>query len=987
MPSRTQRRPRPDDRLPESAWVGASLSLPGCPGPGVVVRHARAARRLRLEVAGLRGSLRRARALEDSLRGVRGIAEVRADSRSGRVLIRYAPGAPFLRELRSERTEGASRAGHPRPAARAPEASRAWHALPAERVLDLVGSRPGGIDTAEARRRLAEVGANEPEPPPTRSRLGLLASQVANLPSAMLLGGAGIAALARDLIDSGAILATLGLDAVIGYRIERKNEDLLASWRRLDAGEARVIRDGRIATIPAYEVVPGDVLVVRAGDSVPADARVIDAHRLGCNEAILTGESEPSAKTPEPVPEQAALAERSCMLFAGTAVASGRGRAVVTATGANVQAAQVCELVAAQTAPRTPFERKLDALGRDLTLAGVGAAAAAAAAGLLRGRPLRRVADNAVALAVAAIPEGLPVVSTAALVQSMSRLRGRGMVVRRLVSAEALGGVTVVCADKTGTLTRNEMRLACLDVGGGPIEAAGLRADPGKVLEDPVSLALAASVLNSDVEVETGSGSFSVAGSSTERALLEAATEAGLARGRLVRDFPRRLLRERRADAHFVVSAHDAPGGGGLAFVKGAPEQVLALCASDLRGPLDAGRRAEILARNHAMADRGLRVLAVAWRRLSDGEPRELLRGHIFVALLGLRDPLRPGAAEAVRAASRAGIRTVILTGDQRRTAEAIARAVGLEGEVVDGPEMAKLLRTDGPEPRARLARAAVFARVTPADKAELIRALRELGEVVAMAGDGVNDAPALKAADVGIAIGRGASDVSREAADIVLESEDLGSILHAVGEGRVVQDNLRRALRFLLATNLAEVVLTLGAALVGARDPFTATRLLWLNLISDTLPAMALALEPAQDDVLRRPPAPPGTPLFAGESRRLAVRDGLGLALLGAASFAAGPAAGFHAMAGAELGYSLACRAPGSAPEPRFLSLLGGAAAMHAATLFVPPIRSLLRLPGPFSFVELAAFGAGTLVPFVASGGSRDAIVVRSGRAKEVRP
>jgi Ca2+-transporting ATPase len=952
------------------------------------VRHARAARRLRLDVEGLRGSVALARRLELRLRDERGIEEVRADPRSGRLLICYAPRAPLLGRLVPASPETAAPRGRRRTSRTAQPSAPRWHTLDAARVLERLASRTTGLGRAEAARRLREIGANELEPPALRSRLEVLRSQFANLPSALLLGAAGLSALARDLLDAGAILSAVGLDAAIGYRIERKNEHLLASWRRLDAGEACVVRDGAIARIPSFEVVPGDVLVVRAGDTVPADGRVVDAHRLGCNEAILTGESEPCAKDAARVAEDAPLAERSCMVFAGTTVASGRGRVVVTATGPDTEAAQVRELVAREEAPRTPFERKLDVLGRELTLAGVGSALAAVAAGLAWRRPARTVMGNAIALAVAAIPEGLPVVSTAALVQSMSRMRERGMVVRRLVSAEALGGITVVCADKTGTLTRNEMQLEWLDLGGGPIAAQSVRAVPEKLLEDGPGLALAASVLNSDIEVEDGGGSLSVAGSSTERALVEVAARAGLDRATLCRDFPRRLLRERRSDVHYVVSLHDAPGGGGVAFVKGAPEQVLGLCSRDLLGPLDGERRARILARNDAMAAAGLRVLAVAWRRIDNEGLLAPEGGYTLLALLGLRDPLREGAAETVRAASRAGIRTLILTGDQHRTAEAIARAVGLEGEIIDGAEMARLLARDGPEQRARLARAAAFARVTPADKAALIRALRELGEVVAMAGDGVNDAPALKAADVGIAIGRGASDVSREAADIVLASEDLASILHAVGEGRVVQDNLRRALRFLLATNLAEVALTVGAAVVGAREPFTPIRLLWLNLISDTLPAMALALESAQDDVLRRPPAPPGAPLFEAAARRLAVRDGLGIAALGALCLAGlGPAATFHLISGAELGYALACRSSAAPPDGRFLALLGGAVALHAATLVLPPLRAVLRLPGVASPLELAAFGAGALLPLAVGGAGRDVVVVRRGVAQEVHP
>jgi Ca2+-transporting ATPase len=964
------------------------LSLPGLPDPTVVARHARAARRLRLAVPGLIGGDRLARQVERALlaSGL-GVERAAADPVSGRVLVRYAADAPLLDHL----TEVA----RPRRAGRGPALGDAdrmllaapWYALPVDEALARLGSGSHGLGPDEAARRLGRFGPNALPDPTQRSRLAVLRAQVDNLPSLMLLGSAGLSALIRDFFDAGAILSAVGIDAAIGYTIERKNEDLLASWRELEAGEARVLRRGALSTVSATALVPGDVILCRAGETVPADARVIDAHRLACDEALLTGESESRAKSAHAVGEDAPLAERSSMLFAGTTVVAGHGRALVTATGTAAEAARIRTLLEREEAPKTPFERRLEVLGRTLTLGGAASGVAAGLAGLARGRPFGDVARNAVALAVAAIPEGLPVVATAALVQSMRRMRQNDMVVRRLVSAETLGGVTVVCADKTGTLTRNEMALEVVDLGGGPLDPAAICAAPEKLFEDGPTLALAAAALNSDVDVADGPQGQSIAGSSTERALVSAATAAGLDRAALRRDYPRRILRERNADVHYVVSLHGAPDGGFVVFVKGAPEQVLPLCERDLAGPLDDLRRERALARNHELAADGLRVLGLAWRSLEQPDGAELERGLTWIGLVGLRDPLRPDAAEVVRAARRAGIRTVIVTGDQRPTAQAIARAVGLEGETVDGGAVARLLAENGEEIRARLARIAVFSRVTPADKATLVRALRETGEIVAMAGDGINDAPALKAADVGIAIGAGASDVSREAADIVLASEDLRAVLAAVGEGRVVQDNLRRTVRFLLATNFAEVALALGAAVLGTRDPFTPLRLLWLNLLSDSLPALALALEPAHGDVLARPPAPPGAPLVPPESRGVVVRDGLLLAGLAGGSLGlAGPAVAFSALAGAELGYALACRSPGTRPDGQFLGLLGGTAVLHAAALVVPPLRTLLGLPAALSALELAGFGAGIVLPWAISGSRHGDVIVRRGSVRARR-
>ena len=861
-----------------------------------------------------------------------------------------------------------------------PRPESPWHALTAAAVLAQLGSGERGLREAEAAARLASHGPNAQGEIGARGAWAILLDQVANLPSGLLMGSSVLSALTGDRIDAGAILAAVGLNAGIGYRIERHNADLLAAWRRLEAGSVQVVRGGALRTLPATALVPGDVVLCRAGDTVPADLRVLDAHRLRSDEALLTGESEPQAKGTAPAPARAPLAQRPAMLFAGTTVVGGHGRAVVVATGAGTELARVRALSEGQAPPATPLQRQLDRLGRVLGGGGLAAGGLAAALGLARGRPLTRTLRSGVALAVAAIPEGLPVVATAALVRAMQRMRERGMVVRRLAAAETLGGVSVVCADKTGTLTRNEMEVEVLCLDDRLVEPAAIRAQPARLFQHPPTLALAAAVLNSDVDVQRHRGATAIAGSSTERALVRVAEAAGLDRGALRRRFPRRELRERDEGVHYVVSLHDAPGGR-LAFVKGAPEQVLRLCTADERGRrLTPTARRRVLARNDALAADGLRVLALAWRR--GGTDRG---GHFrFIGLVGLRDPLRDGAADVVRGAARAGLRTIILTGDQPRTAAAVARRVGLRGDTLDGAEVSRLLARGGPRAAAMLDRLAAAARVTPAAKLALVRALRARGAVVAMAGDGINDAPALKAADVGIAVGAGASDLARQSADVVLASEDLRAIVAAVGEGRVVQDNLRRAVRYLLATNLSEIVLAIGAGLVGARDPLTPLQLLWINLLSDTLPALALAREPAHGDVLGRPPAPPDTPLVDDAARRVVVRDGLALAVLGAGALALdGPPLVFATLGGAELGYALVCRPTDEPMGASFLRWLGAGAALHLAALTLPPLRGVLGLGRAARATQLAGFVAGAALPWViARLAAGDERIVRQGRA-----
>jgi Ca2+-transporting ATPase len=957
------------------------LCLDTHPHAAVLVRHLERSRRLRFELPGLRGRTARASVIAAELLARAGVVAAHVDARSGRAVVTYDASARFLAEL-EERPEPAPAVVAPTRRAQA-DGGEPWHAMELADVLARLDVGIGGLSSAAAARRLEEFGSNGGEQLHERSRLEILFDQVANLPTSMLLGSSLLSTALGELLDAGAILGVVGMDAAIGYSIEKGNAELLASWRKLQAGQTHVIRDGAIRTVSALDLVPGDLLFLRAGDTVPADARIVDAHRLGCNESMLTGESEAQSKSPEPVGVERPLAERSSMLYAGTMLESGRCRAVVTATGAGTEIAAIGRLLIEEQAPQTPLERRLEVLGRRFAFGGIAAGALAGVLGFARGRPFGDVMRTAAALGVAAVPEGLPVVATAALTRSMQRMRENGMVVRRLASAETLGAVTVICSDKTGTLTENRMSLEVLEVDGGPVDPAAVVANADDIFADPATLALAAGILNSDVDVHHRGADRDLFGSATETALVRAGQAAGLSRTRLRHEYPRRALRERTAGKHYVVSVHGTPTRVGLAFIKGAPEQVLPLCSHFDGGPLRPSVRRRFLRRNEQMAADGLRVLALGYRRLRRGDAGDRDAGFTFLGLVGLRDPVRPGAADALRAAAAAGIRTVILTGDQRPTAEATARAVGLVGRTLDGAEAARAIAAAD---ASALDGVAVLSRVTPADKLAIVRALRERGEVVAMAGDGINDAPALKAADVGIAVGVAASDLTRHAADVVLETEDLRSILAAVGEGRIVQDNLKRAIQYLMATNISESVLVLGAAAAGLTTPLTSLQLLWINLLTDTVPALALALEPGRPDVLARGPTLPDAPLMSADMRREVLRDGMilsGISL--AALVVGGPPAAFAAVTSAQLGYTIYCRASDAPPSPRFQQLMALAGGLQLTTLAVPPLRSLLGLPSRVAPLEVAGFVGGFVVPWLLS--PRDDVIVRRGTAASARP
>ncbi|MFY0527718.1 cation-translocating P-type ATPase [Archangium gephyra] len=693
--------------------------------------------------------------------------------------------------------------GPPRPAARetnvpvSPPPPR-----PANTVLGLSG--------AEAARRLAEHGRNEIQRERTRAPWGVLGEQFRSPMIALLLGACGVSALLGEHADAIAIGAIVVLNALIGFLQEFKAEQALLALRSMTAPRARVMRDGYAVQLPSAEVVPGDVLLLEAGDVVAADAHLLEAHALATNEAALTGESAPVDKAARAVAADAPLAQRTDTVFLGTAVTRGTGLAEVKATGMGTELGKIAHLLASTGDTQTPLEQRLARVTRTLLLACLGIVVLVAALGLWRGTGWMTVLLSSISLAVAAVPEGLPAVVTIALALGVRRMAARHALVRRLQAVETLGSATVVCTDKTGTLTTGTMEVR-------------------EVWGDDSHAILLASAACCDASL--GPDGKEGTGDPTELALLRAALTRGIRREDLEQDKPRVAVRPFDSETKRMSILR----ADGVLYVKGALEVLMPRCRT---ATLSAARAA------HELASRGLRVLAIARGEGPEEENLELL------GLVGMADPPRPEAVAAVAAARAAGVRTVMITGDSQETAQAIGRELGI------------LLPGEDPAER-------IHARATAEDKLRIVRRWKERGEVVAMTGDGVNDAPALREAHIGIAMGRTGTEVTREAADLVLTDDNFATIITAIREGRAIYENIRKTLVYLLVGNVGELTLMLAASLVGLPLPLVPLQLLWINLVTDSLPALALVMDPARSELLARPPRRPDEPLLGAAQWR----------------------------------------------------------------------------------------------------------------------
>jgi Ca2+-transporting ATPase len=780
---------------------------------------------------------------------------------------------------------------------------------PVDQVLAALGTDARrGLSEAEARARLQRDGRNElTATPPVPTWRKLLAQFQDALVVLLLVAtaiSAGLWVYERDAAlpyEAIAILAVVLLNAVMGFVQESRAEQAVAALRRMSAAHAHVIRDGERHSIPAAEVVPGDIILIEAGDTVPADARLIQETALQTAEAALTGESLPVSKDVEPIAEEVGIGDRHNMVWSGTAATYGHGEAVVVATGMRTQMGQIAGMLKDAPVETTPLQKELARVGRLLGLIVVIIAVVMITTILLveevRGlRGLFDVLILGVALAVAAVPEGLPAVVTAVLALGVQRMAKRNAIVRHLAAVETLGSANVIASDKTGTLTRNEMTVRMVVTASGRVRLSGtgyapegevsqVGADPAEApravagpLRIELERALAAGDRANNAVLQEHAGRWTVQGDPTEGALIVAARKAGLTDEALDARFERVGEVPFSSERKLMTTIHiDAQGRERLlAFTKGAPDVLLARCSRELVGedtrPLGAARRAEILAANEALARDGLRTIGVAYRALPaaalspDALDEGVERDLVFAGLIGMIDPPRPEAMKAVARAKAAGIRPIMITGDHPVTAAVIAAELGIaaDGRAVTGAE----LETMPAEALGRTVReVSVYARVNPEHKLRIVTALQREGAIVAMTGDGVNDAPALRTADIGVAMGITGTDVSKEAADIVLADDNFATIVAAVEEGRAIFANIRTFLRYLLSSNIGEVLTMFFGVLLadviglaapdggGVVLPLLATQILWINLVTDGAPALALGVDPADADVMTQPP------------------------------------------------------------------------------------------------------------------------------------
>ncbi len=996
---------------------------------GVVVLHGEVPGRLRLRVEGLKRSAACKRSLEDGLPAVPGVRCCQASIWTGTVLVHFDPDTPIERVIAAvARTApaaaansgpgpgpgpwaGAARPDRERrrrsdeqrgrrvapatPPALPGQAGPPWHTWDGDAVLRrFEADLSHGLTAEAAAERLRRCGPNAQPPPVRPSRFALLLEQFATWPVGLLAVSAAVSVATGGIIDAIAIMGIVAINAGIGYVTETQTERTIRSLAGPTSYPIKVRRDGDVREVDVASVVPGDILVLQPGGRVAADARIVMARNLSIDESALTGESVPADKLPARLERaDAPLGDRHNMAYRGTVTTGGFGLAVTVATGPHTEISQVERLAGETEAPQTPMQRQLGRLGTQLALLSGGVCAGVFVLGLLRSFGLVQMLKESIALAVAAVPEGLPAMATTTLALGIRDMRRHGVLIRRLDAIETLGAIEVLCLDKTGTLTRNRMTVVAIHAG-----MARYRVDDGHIEPEhgasqggpgAVHRLIEIAALCNEAELVEGPEGPVVAGSATEGALVRLALDTGVDVASLRRSLPRRRISYRAEGRRFMSTSHALDDGRVLVAVKGSPQEVLDRCQIHARGgehcPLTADDREAIARANEHMAQQALRVLGCAFAEVAaadDGEhePDEL----VWLGLIGMADPVRPGVREVIGEFQRAGIDTMMITGDQSATAYAIARDLDLsQGRSVEILDSADLERIDPEVLKALAVRANVFARVTPFHKLRIVQALQRGGRVVAMTGDGINDGPALKAADVGVAMGRGGTDVARDIADVVLEDDDLATMATAIARGRSIYGNTRKAIHFLLATNLSEILMVLGATALGVGQVLSPMQLLWINLISDVFPALALALEPPEPDIMRQPPRDPDEQILSSKDfRRLGVEatvltaGPLAAYGLAAARYGPGPLAGtiaFNSLVTAQMLHAVTSRSEYHTilfdrerlpPNPYLRTALLGSFAAQGAVLTLPPLQRLLGTV-PLGPADLALTAGAGVLPF----------------------
>ena len=788
----------------------------------------------------------------------------------------------------------------------------AWYTLPfAEAFQRQQSDGAQGLTQTEAARRLAEFGPNTLTQAHGRSAWAILFAQFQSLIVALLVVATTIAFVMDENIEGVAILVVIVINAAIGFFTEWKAERALSALQKQSVPVAHVIREGAEREIPAADLVPGDLVVLAAGARVPADGRIVESVRLQIEEAALTGESHAVVKSTEPIAdENAALGDRLNMAFLGTTITEGRGRLLVTATAAQTEVGKIGKLIDDATTRATPLEQKLAKLGRDLVVVVLVLCAVVVLLGWLRGATdFGHMLEVGITLAIAAVPEGLPAVTTMTLALGVRRMARRHVLVRRLPVVETLGSTTVICTDKTGTLTKNEMTVRAFVLDARKIEVTGTGYEPKGTFQigdkpvDPrsdehLALALRIGTLCNDAKVERTDGRETVLGDPTEAALVIAAEKAGMHRDALSTEFPRLSEVPFDSTSKRMVTVHRTPQGRTIAYVKGSPGTLLQASTAQVRAtgvaPLTPDDRRVWEEANQGLAGTALRVLGIAYRELPDGyNEGDFSKDLTFVGLVGMSDPLREEAKAAIATCRTAGIRTVMITGDQQPTAIEIARQLGIDRDLdgralrtIHGRELTGL---DAAGWGRVVADAAVYARVSPEHKLQIVEALQQQGHIVAMTGDGVNDAPALKKADIGIAMGIKGTEIAKENADMVITDDNFASIVGAVEQGRVLYANILKFIHFTFCCNLSQIQVIFGAILLDWPLPLAALPILWLNVVTNVFPAFALALESSAPDIMRRQPRDPRQALVSPRFVWLITWQGFLLAGVTLLAFAVG--------------------------------------------------------------------------------------------------
>ncbi|GAX34455.1 cation-translocating P-type ATPase [Nodularia sp. NIES-3585] len=865
-----------------------------------------------------------------------------------------------------------------------------WHLITADTVIDTFNtSKTSGLSSESAKINLTQYGSNVLSPIPTRSYGNILIDQFKSLPVALLGAAAGIALLTGGMIDAVVIMGVVGLNAVIGYITESQSAKIIQSLKNREQTLTWVIRESQQIEVPTENVVVGDILYLKSGNYIAADARLIETDNLSVDESALTGESIPTTKTTAPLSdENIPLADRLNMVYKGTFVTGGQGLAVVVGIGTFTEMGKIQQLVNEATSTDTPLERQLDQVGGQLVLIGMGICSLVFGLGVLRGYGLLAMMQSCISLAVAAVPEGLPTIATTTLALGIREMRKNNVLVRSLSAVEALGSVQTICLDKTGTITENKMLVVEIRTTTAKITVGEDNLNP--YTKDDLLKLVHISVLCNESEVsQQNNGEYVVTGSPTENALINLAISAGVDVIQLRQKYELLETNLRSENRNLMSTIHQIDHHHKLIAVKGNPAEMIEICQWLMKNgkvvPLTAENRREIEIENDRLAGKALRVLGVAYSHIDHYYNSNNYESNlIWLGLVAMTDPIRVGVKKLIGEFHQAGIETVMMTGDQSSTAYAIAQELQLSRndqlEILDATNLDHLT----PETLTAISdKVNVFARISPSNKLQIVQALQTAGKVVAMTGDGINDAPALKAAQVGVAMGKSGTDVAREVADIVLEDDRLETMIIAVSRGRTIYNNIRKSVHFLLATNLSEIMVMTTATATGIGEPLNAIQLLWLNLVTDIFPGLSLAMEAPEPDILSQPPRNPNEAIIKNsdfgriifESATISVstlaaysyailRYGIGARASTVACLTLTTAQLLHTMSSRSENHSIFSQE--KLPNNPYLNTaITASFAIQLLAIAIPPLRNLLKIT-PINIVDSAVIGSGALLPFL---------------------